>query len=43
VELSDQQQTIIQLWQQDLPWPVYANNGVTEAWLVSRNDAGANR
>lgn len=43
VELTDQQQTIIQLWQQDSPWPVYANNGVTEAWLVSRNDASANR
>lgn len=35
VRLTDDQQSVLQLWQTGQPWPVYANNGQTEAWLVS--------
>jgi hypothetical protein len=34
VQLSDGSQTVVQLWQADVPWPVYTDNGHTQAWLV---------
>jgi hypothetical protein len=34
VRLSDGSQTVVQLWQKGSPWPVYAENGRTRAWLV---------
>lgn len=35
VQLAEGKQTMTQLWQKGLPWPVYAENGRTQAWLVS--------
>lgn len=35
VHLSDENQSVVQIWQAGAPWPVYASNGHTEAWLVS--------
>lgn len=35
VRLADHQQQVVQLWQKGVPWPVYAQNGRTQAWLVS--------
>jgi hypothetical protein len=34
VRLSDRRQKVMQLWQKGAPWPVYADNGRTKAWLV---------
>jgi len=35
VQLADGRQSIVQLWQQGAPWPVYVNMGRTQAWLVN--------
>ncbi len=35
VRLQDTEKTVVQLWQQDKPWPVYTSNGRTKATLVS--------
>jgi hypothetical protein len=35
VRLQDTERSVIQLWQQDKPWPVYTSNGQTKATLVS--------
>jgi hypothetical protein len=35
VQLKDYRHTVVQLWQQDTPWPVYTDNGRTQAWLMS--------
>jgi hypothetical protein len=35
VRLDDGKQSLTQVWQRGLPWPVYAENGRTQAWLVS--------
>ncbi len=34
VRLAEQRQKVVQLWQKGSPWPVYAENGRTKAWLV---------
>lgn len=39
VHLQDYRQTVVQLWQQGSPWPVYTNNGRTQAWLVADKPA----
>jgi hypothetical protein len=35
VRLKDHAAAVVQLWQKDVPWPVYVDNGSTQAWLVS--------
>ena len=35
VRLANQDKSVVQLWQQGNPWPVYTHNGRTEAKLVS--------
>jgi hypothetical protein len=35
VHLAEGNRQIAQLWERDIPWPVYTNQGQTEAWLVS--------
>jgi hypothetical protein len=35
VRLANHQQAVTQLWKKGAPWPVYAENGRTQAWLVS--------
>jgi hypothetical protein len=35
VKLGDEQRSVVQLWQQGEPWPVYVEDGRTQAWLVS--------
>jgi hypothetical protein len=35
VRLKDQDRSVVQLWQKGSPWPVYVNNGRTEARLIS--------
>lgn len=39
VHLQDYRQSVVQLWQKDTPWPVYTNNGRTQAWLVADKPA----
>jgi len=39
VRLDDGRQAVTQLWQKGTPWPVYAENGRTKAWLVSTGKA----
>ncbi|MGI8978475.1 MAG: hypothetical protein ACR2FY_04555 [Pirellulaceae bacterium] len=34
VRLAAGQQSVTQLWQAERPWPVYSNDGHTQAWLV---------
>ena len=38
VRLVDQNRSVVQLWKQGNPWPVYTHNGRTEAKLVSVGD-----
>lgn len=43
VRLEDYRGTVVQLWQKDSPWPVYVDNGRTQAWLVSdKTDGNSN-
>jgi hypothetical protein len=35
VTLSVRGGSVVQLWQKGTPWPVYVNNGRTQAWLVT--------
>jgi len=35
VRLAGGGQKVVQLWQKGVPWPVYVNNGRTQAWLIS--------
>jgi hypothetical protein len=38
VTLSAPHRTVTQLWREGAPWPVYVNNGPTQAWLVSERN-----
>ncbi len=35
VKLKSTSETIVQLWKKGSPWPVYTENGCTQAWLVN--------
>ncbi len=35
VKLNGPHQGVVQLWKKNSPWPVYTDNGRTQAWLVS--------
>jgi hypothetical protein len=39
VQISTPLDQVTQLWQKDVPWPVYSTNGSTQAWLVSESSA----
>ena len=36
VTLADSRRSLVQLWQKGAPWPIYADDGRTKAWLVSK-------
>lgn len=42
VKISTPEQNVVQLWKDGSPWPVYVNNGRTQAWLVSSGNTGGN-
>ena len=42
VELKTPEKTVRQLWRQQMPWPVYVDNGLTQARLVKYTPAKKN-
>lgn len=38
IKLDGPHQAVVQLWKKDTPWPVFTDNGRTQAWLVSDQD-----
>jgi len=42
VTLKDYGHTVVQHWQKGAPWPLYVDNGRTQAWLVDDNQAAPN-